>query len=257
MILSAHIAEAGTTRALRLLLARPDSSDIQGMRFAQTWFTAELRSGMLPSLVMTGVMMFAAWDDDESLDRFLHHKRARPYEDGWRVRMQPVRSIGVLAGLPDLPRQERPTGEHPVAALTVAKVRANRFLPFVKAAGAAEREAARHPGFLEGITLIRPPLFIGTFSLWSNAREMRQYARGSYPGGHMDAIKKDRERRFHHEMSFSRYMPYAADGRWKGRDPLTTLRPAMNGVPPHRQGRADDLGEAVALGGGRARNQPG
>jgi hypothetical protein len=248
MLLSAHIAEVGVAKAMRALLSKPDSSEIEGMRYAQTWLTAELRSGMLPSLTVTGVIMIAAWDDDESLDRFLHHKRAKPYEHGWRTRMRPARSIGVLAGLPDLPRQERPTGGHPVAALTMAKVRANRFLAFVKAAGAAEREAATHPGLLEGITLIRPPLVIGTFSLWRNAQDMRQYALGSYPGGHLAAIKTDRERQFHHEMSFSRHIPYAAEGRWKGRDPLATLQPAVAEIQPPRSASVDDLGDEAAVG---------
>ncbi len=252
MLLSVHIAEVGIPRAVRTLLSKPDPSAIQGMRYAQTWLTASLRSGMLPSLNVTGVIMIAAWDDDESLDRFMQHKSVKPYADGWSMRMRPVRSLGVLAGLPDLPRQERPTGEHPVAALTMAKVRANRFLPFIKAAGAAEREAATHPGFIEGITLIRPPLVIGTLSLWRNAPVMREYARGTYPGGHLKAIKKDREREFHHEMSFSRHLPYVAEGRWKGRDPLATLQLPVDGVVAPRHARVEpDLSEVVAIGGGQ------
>jgi len=249
MILSAHVADVGVAKALNALRCTPDPAAIIGLRFARTWLTAELRRGMLPSIGVTGAIMIAAWDDDESLDRFLQHKGAKPYEDGWRVRLRPARTLGMLPGLPDLPRQERPTGDGPVAALTMGKVRANRFLPFIKAAGAAERDAATHPGFLEGVTLIRPPLVIGTFSLWRNAGDMRQYAVGSYPGGHMRAIEKDRKLQFNHDMFFSRHIPYAADGQWKGRDPLADLQPPVNRVQPAANDRVNDTEEAAASAG--------
>lgn len=236
MFLSAHLAEVSTSAAAKALRSRPDPARIPGMRYAQTWLTADLRSGILPSLGITGVIMIAAWDDDEALDRFLDHPKARPYADGFRVRLTPARSIGQLPGLPELPRQERPIGDGPVAAFTTGRVRANRMLPFLKAAGAAEREAAGHPGFLVGVNLIRPPLIIGTFSLWRGVKEMRQYAVGSYPGGHAKAIAKDKELQFNHEMFFSRYIPYAAEGRWRGSNPLPGLQPAPIPVPPPRSG---------------------
>ncbi|TDD89632.1 hypothetical protein E1293_04565 [Actinomadura darangshiensis] len=223
MLLSAHIVQTGMGKALTAFRRPPDPGAVDGLRYARTYLTAELRKGMLPSLAITGVALIAAWDDDEYLDRFLYHRRARPYEDGWRVRMLPARSIGELPGLPDLPRRERPTGDLPVVAVTVGRVRANRFLRFVRAAGAAEREAAGHPGFVDGLTLLRPPLVIGTFSLWRNVRDMRQYVTGKYPGGHERAMKVDREHRLNHEMSFSRYVPYAAEGRWGASNPLDML----------------------------------
>jgi hypothetical protein len=240
VFLSAHIVDAGVGKAITALRSRPDPTRIDGLRYAGTWLTASLRTGIFPSLAVTGAIMIAAWDDDESLDRFLRHPLAKPYEPGWRVRLEPARSIGALPGLPDLPRQERPTGDHPVAAFTVGRVRANRFLPFIVTAAAAERDAVRHPGFIEGVTIVRPPLVIGTFSLWRNAREMRQYAVGSYPGGHSRAIKKDQEGQFNHEMFFSRYRPYAAEGQWKGRNPLAMLAPPSDGPGSARGARVGD-----------------
>lgn len=220
MILSAHIAEVGMAKAFRAFQSPPDPAAIDGLRFARSYLTAELRRGIFPSLKITGVALIAAWDDDESLDRFLSHRRAKPYANGWRVRLRPARSVGGLPGLPDLPRREQPTGDLPVAAFTVGRVRANRFLRFIKTAGAAERDAVGHPGFLDGITLMRPPLVIGTFSLWRNAHDMRQFAMGKYPGGHARAMRQDRAHQFNHEMFFSRHVPYAAEGKWRGVNPL-------------------------------------
>ncbi|HST65103.1 MAG TPA: hypothetical protein VLM05_07925 [Mycobacteriales bacterium] len=237
MFLSAHIAEASTTRAAAALRSTPDPAKIPGMRYAQTWMTASLRTGMLPSLAISGMIMIAAWDEDEALDRFLDHPKARPYADGFRVRLEPARSIGQLPGLPELPRQERPIGDGPVAAFTTGRVRANRMLPFLKAAGAAERDAATHPGMIIGVNLIRPPLIIGTFSLWRSVKEMRQYTLGSYPGGHAKAVAADKEKQFNHEMFFSRYIPYAAEGQWHGSNPLPGLEPAPVALPAPRNGR--------------------
>lgn len=223
MILSAHIVESDKVKAFKAYQSPPNPAKIEGLRFARSYLTADLRRGMLPSLNITGVALIAAWEDDETLDRFLGHRLARPYANGWRVRLHPARSIGGLPGLPELPRREMSTGDSPVAAFTVGRVRANRFLRFVKAAGSAEREAARHPGFLQGITLLRPPLVIGTFSVWRNAKDMRNYVVGKYPGGHFRAMQEDSKHQFNHEMFFSRYLPYAAEGQWKGSNPLAIL----------------------------------
>jgi hypothetical protein len=223
MFLSVHIAETSPARAFAAMRAAPAATAIEGCRYLGAYLTADFRKGVMPSLGVTGTVLVAAWDDDEPLDRFLAHPAAAPYRDGWRTRMVPARSIGQLPGLPELPRQERPTGDQPIAALTVGRVRANKFLPFVMTAAAAEREAVRHPGFIEGLTLLRPPLVIGTFSLWRDAKAMRDYTMGAHPGGHKGAVARDREEQFNHEMFFSRHVPYAAEGQWKGREPLATL----------------------------------
>lgn len=241
MFLSAHVADIGPGQAMSAYRRKPDANAIEGCRYAQTFLTANFRKGVVPSLAVTGAFLLAAWDDDESLDRFLDHPRAKPYKNGFMTRMVPVRSVGALPGLPDLPRRERPTGDSPVAALTYARVRAHKFMSFAATAAAAEREASTHPGFLEGMTLMRPPLVICTFSLWRNTQEMRQYATGSHPGGHKQAMATDREQRFHHQMSFSRYVPYEAAGQWKGHNPLAGLVSADGSDPALRAGVEDAI----------------
>lgn len=224
MFLSAHIAQVGYREAATALLRKPAPRSTPGLRYAESWLTTQLRSGLLPSLRPTGIAMIAAWDDDESFDRFVStHPYAGIFDGGFRMKMDPARSIGLLPGLPELPRQEKPTGDNPVAALTMATVRAGKFLPFAQAAGAAEREAAYHPGFLEGWNLLRPPLVVGTLTLWRDSAQMRDYVHGSRPGGHARAMDTDRRKQFHREMFFSRYIAYDARGQWKGRNPLATV----------------------------------
>jgi hypothetical protein len=226
MIMSVHVQESGQAAALRTYAGgQIEPGTVQGLRYARTYLTANLRRGLVPSLAVTGTALFTAWDDDESLDRFEGHRKLKPYSEGWRVRMHPARSIGLLPGLPDLPRRELeiPAGR-PVVAYTVGHVRASRFLPFIKAAGAAEREAAAHPGFYCGITLLKPPLVIGTLSVWRSLRDMREYTLGDRPGGHRRAMDADRRMGFNTDMFFSRYLPYSAGGAWKGSNPLESLR---------------------------------
>lgn len=224
MIMSAHIVNVIPPRAMAGLRAKPVPGVIQGLRYAESWLVGPLRTGMLPSTKIEGLALIASWDDDESLDRFLAHPLAKVYEPGWRARFEPVRMVGAWPGLTDVPRSEQPTGDEPVAVLTLARMRLTRAAAFAKAAGPAEREAVRHPGFLEGANLMRPPNQISTFSLWRTAREMRQYTVGTYPGGHRDAMKKNDDKVFHHETGFVRLRPYETQGLWNGRDPLAGVR---------------------------------
>jgi hypothetical protein len=251
MLMSVHIAEVGVRKAAATLRKTPRPETVQGLRYAGSWLTFPLRTGMKLELVPTGVLMLAAWDDDESLDKFLHHPAAKPYRGGWQTRMTPARSIGTLPGLPDLPRQEQPAGDQPVAAFTLGRLRPGKLLPFLATTAAAEREAQGHPGFIEGVGIFRPPLGAGTFSLWRNVRTMRDYALGSYPGGHKKAIEVDQERRFWHEMLFSRYLPYMAEGQWKGSNPLAELEPGRQGLINYQRavhGAADALPDQLTEG---------
>jgi hypothetical protein len=231
VILSLHFANMNPGRAISALRMKPNPDRIEGLRYAQTWLTVPLRKGVLPSLAVNGAALVTAWEDDESLDRFGSHPCARVYDDGWRVRLEPARSIGVLPGLPDLPRRERPTGDSPVAALTVAKVRASRFARFALAAGAPEREARVHPGYLAGFGLMRPATWVATFTLWRDADVMRDYALGSRPGGHVQAMKADQKVHFHHEMLFARFVPYAAEGLLDGLDPVSAAKLSESAAP--------------------------
>lgn len=225
MLLSTHFAEVAVGPAVAALRERPDPSVIEGLRWAETWLMNPLRTGMMLSTEITGVALTAAWEDDESLDRFLAHPLARPYARGWRARFEVVRTVGAWPQLPDLPRQERPvTG--PVAVFTLARLRLRRFPSFVATVAAAERDAVHHPALLEGTALIHPPNLLATFTVWRSVKEMRQYAVGSYPGGHLRAMRKHEERVFHDETVFVRLRPYEVVGQWKGRNPFTIAQPA-------------------------------
>jgi len=255
VILSAHLAQAGARQALGYLRSRPAPKAIDGLRYAETFLMSPFRTGILPSRDVTGAALIAAWDDDDALDRFLDHPLAKRWEHGWRARLEPVRTVGAWPSLPDLPRQERPTDDEPVAVLTIARVRLARAGAFAMAAGEAERDALVHPAFLAGTSLIRPPNLVATFSLWRNAREMRTYAAGSYPGAHTRAMQAHEERVFHHETVFVRFRPYAAAGQWNGRNPLL-MRKGNRPPSPVASDGGDGGPSPVASDGGDGQPSP-
>ncbi|MEV6007713.1 hypothetical protein AB0M29_12970 [Streptomyces sp. NPDC051976] len=225
MIMSVHIAEVGGRKAISAMRAAPKPGEISGLKWAETFTMSPLRTGMMMELIPSGVCLIAAWEDDSALDRFLSHPLAKVYEGGWRARFEPVRAVGAWPGLPDLPRREVPTDDQPVGVFTLARVRLNRAGAFVAAAAPVERDAVYHPAYLEGTSLMHPPTKVATFTLWQNAKEMRQFTVGSYPGGHVRAMKQQEEHEFHHETLFVRLRPYAVDGQWNGRNPLDMIKP--------------------------------
>jgi hypothetical protein len=53
---------------------------------------------------------------------------------------------------------------------------------------------------------------------------MRDYALGRPDPSHLNAIKADRRKTFHHQEAFVRFRPYASSGSWDGSDPLAATR---------------------------------
>jgi hypothetical protein len=218
VILSFHIADAGPRNAIGVLRSRPDPARVPGLRYAETLLGAPLRAGLLPKRAPGRVALIAAWDSDAALETFIERTPlARSLEHGWQVRLEPVRAWGAWSALPDIARPESPVADdEPVAVLTLGRLRLLRFAPFLAASAPAEREALAHPGVLAATGLARPPRIVATFSVWRTAREMREYALGDQPGGHLRAITAHKRRPFHHESVFVRFRPYAATGSWDG-----------------------------------------
>ncbi len=221
MIVSVHIADVGPRAAAAVLLRPPKPGDVPGLTYAETTTTAALGEPLLPPKHFGRVGMIAAWDGDAALDDFSRrHPVAAHLAGGWQVRLQPLRVFGSWAGMPGLPARALPVeDEEPVAVLTLGRLRLRRLAAFRRSAAPAESAAIDHPALLAGTGLARPPRLVATFSLWSSAAAMREYATGA-GGSHRAAVRADRARAFHHESAFVRFRPYASEGSWDGRDPL-------------------------------------
>jgi len=222
MIVSMHIADVGLRAAAKVLHSCPDSAVMPGLRYAETMIAAPLASGRLGAARRGQVALIAAWDDDSALERFLgEHPVARSLATGWHARLEPVRARGAWSALPDLPAHERMIEDHhPVAVLTLGRLRLARLRSFLATSTRAEHEAVTHPALLAATGLARPPRLVATFSLWRSVEQMREYVVGTSPGAHLQAIHAHQQRPFHHESAFVRFRPYATHGPWNGRDPL-------------------------------------
>jgi hypothetical protein len=225
VIASFHLADVGKLAGARLLRRAPTPDDVAGLRYAVLMTTAPISERLLPRLDPGRVALFAAWDDDAALDRFLAgHPLADALRGGWHTRLQAMHTFGAWQPLAGLHGKEPPMrDDEPAAALTIGRLRLSQASRFLKAGTAAERLAASDPAMLRGTGLARPPALVGTFSLWQTTAAMRTYAGGA---AHRDAVKAHAERPFHHASAFIRFRPYGSEGEWSGENPLADDQPA-------------------------------
>jgi len=222
VIVSVDIADVGPREAAEVLLRPPKPGRVPGLTYAETTTTAALGEPLLPPRQLGRVGMIAAWEEDAALEDFCRrHPVAQRLAGGWQVRLEPLRVFGRWAEMPGLPARPLPVDdEEPVAVLTLGRLRLRRIGPFRRSAAPAESAAIGDPALLAGTGLARPPRLVATFSLWRSAAAMREYATGA-GGAHEAAIQADRARPFHHESAFVRFRPYASQGSWDGRYPLS------------------------------------
>lgn len=212
---------------VRFLTQRPALRRATGLRFARLLGTARGRSMSL-SADLTRWALFAVWDDDETLDRFLAgssvalHWQRRALES-YTVRLAPLAAHGAWGGTNPLGDLHGPTMDvAPLAVLTRATVRPRRWRPFYEAAALTDAALGAAPGLLAAVGVgERPVGRQATFSLWSSARDVSAFAyRDAY---HTEVIRRTRDERWYSEELFARFRPYRAEGTWNGLDPLDDL----------------------------------
>ena len=187
-----------------------------GLRYSEAAGLTPL-AAPVPTLPPRATVLISSWDDDDALDRFL---AANPI-GGYQVRMKPTRIVGAWPDMPGLPTEEIPMEpDEPAAVLTLGRPRLLRLPPFLRTSRRAERLAVNHAGMVKGTAAARLPRFVMTFSIWRTVSEMRDYALGRPDPSHLNAIKADRKKGFHHQEAFVRFRPYRAEGTWDGANPL-------------------------------------
>ncbi|XRQ16455.1 spheroidene monooxygenase [Actinomadura welshii] len=204
---------------------RPELRRTAGLPFWRLLGTGRGRSMSLGADLRRWAL-FAVWDGTSALEEFLARSPvARRWreaaEEAWHVRLAPLGSRGGWGGRDPLAAAAPvpPPAAGPVAVLTRASIRPARLLAFYRSVPSVDGALRREDGCLASIGVGEWPLARqATFSLWEDAAAIARFAYSS--GAHRTVIGRVRAEDWYAEELFARFVPYASEGTWDGRDPL-------------------------------------
>ena len=195
--------------------------------------------GFRPSPSATHGGLMCVFDDADSAERFVSESalmadyRAHAREMV-SLRLQAYSSRGSWSGVNAFPAVAERDPTQPVAALTRASIHPLKAARFWRHAAPSEDSLLAAPGCLLAAGLGEAPFIRqATFTVWESEAAMDAYARN---GAHMAAIKAARDGAFFTEDMFVRFVPFAAEGSWKGQDFTGSL---LASVPETRSGDTD------------------
>ena len=226
-IASFHLVEVARRAApagiARIGLDRKPLGSVAGLRAAHLLGTG--RDGkMAHSFQPTRRALFAVWDDDVALDRFLADhpiaERWRSAAETWHVRLRLVSGHGRWGGVHVLDEVDR-AGPHegPVVTLTRAAIAPRSVVPFTRAARRVSRTISDAPGLRVVVGVGDVPIVrLGTVAVWDDDRAATSAS--SAWAEHADAMRAAQEGGWFTESLFARFVPYGSEGTWSGRDPV-------------------------------------
>jgi heme-degrading monooxygenase HmoA len=206
----------------RLGTDRPRLARVPGLSFWRLLGTGSADE-TAPSSDLRRSAMFAVWDDEADLDRFLDsHRIARRWEvaeEAWHVRLRGVGGHGTWRGVPVLEGLATGSATGPLAIVTRADVRLGAWRSFARAGRPVSDELRSAAGLLAVVGIGEAPVGrLGTFSLWESGDAARAFA--TQMPEHRAVIRRTRSERWYGEELFARFEPFAWSGSWNGRDPL-------------------------------------
>src|SRR3954452_13811119 len=190
VLASFHLVRYPRTEALtglsRMAFDRPVLRATPGLRFSRLLGTGRGRT-MTLSADLRRWALFAVWEDEPALDAFLAGSEIAERWDAlareaWHVRLEPLRAHGAWGGADPLAGTAAAgvEADGAVAILPRAPVRATRLHRFYPAIARPAAELLRAPGVLASVGIGEWPVARqATFSLWSSAEHVKDYAYGS------------------------------------------------------------------------------
>ncbi|WP_019146165.1 hypothetical protein [Aeromicrobium massiliense] len=225
---SFHLAEVARLTGTRTLLSPPTPAAVPGLDHLECLSLMRLGAPVVSPdrLQLRRLAVFAQWQDDAALDRFLvRDPLGRSLAAGWHVRMEYLRRWSSITAFPGLPvRAGAWDQDEPVVAVTLARMRMPEIPRFLHHGRPVERLVRDHPGVSLAVAGFRPPRTISTFSIWHSTRQMVEMVHGrssvSDPSRHAAAMRERERRDFHHEFATFRFRPLSEHGSWEGRTGL-------------------------------------
>ncbi len=210
-VFSFHLVETRASTVVRALTKPPAQV---GLRHVECMMSMKLGEPIYDPRRYQAkrLAMFARWDDEASIDRFLSGPGlGAECASGWHVRMAFVRRWGAISELEGLPiRAEKRDPDLPVIAVTLARLKLAESLRFLTWGKPVERLVRDHPGQTMALAASRPHHTLSTFSMWNSATEMESMVRGGRPdvtaaSSHIDAMGERDRKDFHHEFTTLRF----------------------------------------------------
>jgi hypothetical protein len=190
-----------------------------GLQAILTLGTADFAARLRPAPTPRRIAILAAWDDPAAVSGL-----AADAAEHWHVEAEVVRaafSQDWKGWTPDT-TGARPLGDDEPALILISGELHARYVPaFARDAAGAIGHAFQHPGYLGGLAITSSPLNTTSCSCWRTYADARDYA--YRPGGHLDAIRRDRARGHHRTEYFLRLRPLAESGSLGGRRPLASV----------------------------------
>jgi hypothetical protein len=229
-LFSYHVIQAPFLGVASQLLGASALRRVPGLRHAERLLPMRLGHAVLsPGRYHFGALvLFAFWEDERHLDRFLEAPPYRLFERAhWHVRLRFYRRWGTYTGLDQATPYEgvaEPDG--PTVAVTVARLKLTETLRFARWGKPVEAQVRDHPGLTRAAVAFRPFGTFSTFSMWRSEADMlgmvsgRQAERDGTE--HKVAMQQRARRDFHHEFTTMRFVPLAEHGAWP--EPMRILR---------------------------------
>lgn len=222
---SFHLVQTGLTTTARALVRPPTEDTVPGLRRAECMTTMRLGAPVVSParLQVHRLAMFAAWDDEAALDRFLTNTPlGRACAGGWHVRLDFLRRWGHISEFDGLPETAEHTDPNePVVAVTLARLKLTQTPRFIAWGKPVEQLVRDDPNTTLALAAMRPHHTVSTFSIWRSAQAMTDMVAGhsEVPGArrHIDAMAERERKDFHHEFTTLRFRCRGEYGEWDGR----------------------------------------
>ncbi len=215
---------------LRMALDRRHLRGLSGLRFAKLLGTGDGRTFTLRDADPLHWGLLTVWDDEAARLRFaagpIHRAWDRIARERLDLVLRPVASRGRWSGRtpfddPGPAPGSGPAGG-PVAAITRARLRLTRARSFWRAVPPVSADLRDVPGLRLAVGIGEAPIGLqGTFSLWDDARSLREFA--YHRAAHADVVARTAGERWYAEELFARFAVEQARGTFRGMVPVSAV----------------------------------
>jgi hypothetical protein len=193
-----------------------------GLRFAKLLGTGHGRTFTIRDADLLHWGLVATWSSAAAAEAFEAGPVARRWghlaHERLRVDLRPLASRGEWSG-------RRPFGEPsatayggPVAAITRARIAPRKMRTFWRAVPPVSTDLQRSAGLRLAVGIGEAPIGLqGTFSLWSSAAALTEFAHRRGP--HVEVVARTATEGWYAEELFARFAVVSVDGTFGGHTP--------------------------------------